>query len=887
MTEPEHLIMNRYLSACLLLVALATVGSAAPSLKEARVRLLSGNYEEAQSQYEQLAKEPKNQPGAAIGLSKALQNQGEYDKALTVLDEAVKDHAQSADLQARRAQLLYLRGRWEDAEKAAQSALAVSKDHFLARWIQAQIARDRGDLKKAAEEMLWFVRTYNGREDIKDPDDLLVIGLAAAEHARWNKIADQFQDILTDLFGEALKNDKHFWPAEYQAGLLLLEKYNRGEALGAFDNALKINPQSAETLAAKGVAALMRFEIKDAEQLAERALKINENLPEGLRLRSDVFLAEGDTAKALKELERARKINPRDERTLARIAACFHLQKKKDELEALAAEVAKFDSKPALFYYELGERLEERKRYDEAETYFKKAAELRPNLPGPSNSLGMLYMRLGKEQEAATLLQKGFKADQFNVRVSNQLKVLRHLEKYETIKTRHFELRYDPKHDPALAQYMADYLEEIHKSLAGKFDYDLKGPILIEVFNNHEMFSGRTVALPDLHTIGACTGRMVAMVSPKGRGISKPFNWARVLRHEVVHIFNLEQTHYLVPHWLTEGLAVSNEGFPRPQTWNQLLLERVPANELLNLDTIDLGFIRPRNPLEWHMAYCQSQLYVEYLQSKYGKEVIGKLLAAFRDGLSTTEAIERVCKVEKAEFEKGYKAFLEETVKGMKGKPAEKKRTLAQLKQDHEKNPADLDTAAALAEALMNRDRVQARALAQKVLDSKRNHPKACLVLARLSRVGGDVKQEQEYLERGLDREDPDPRLVLTLGKIYYDAREFQKAGEMFELGRKAEPYENEWLQQLTRVYAQTGDRDKHIAVLKDLVPTDADDLDRRKRLTRLLLEKGDYAEAEKYARQGMEIDLTDKEVQESLFKALEGQKKNDEAERMKKLLGK
>src|SRR5258708_30267660 len=111
---------------------------------------------------------------------------------------------------------------------------------------------------------------------------------------------------------------------------------------------------------------------------------------------------------------------------------------------------------------------------------------------------------------------------------------------------------------------MGAMLEEIHAELAEKFHYQPKGPILIEVFNNHEMFSGRIVALPDLHTIGACTGRMVAMVSPQGKSIRKAFNWGRVLRHEMVHIFNLEQTNFLVPHWLTEGLAVMNEGVPRP-----------------------------------------------------------------------------------------------------------------------------------------------------------------------------------------------------------------------------------------------------------------------------------------------------------------------------------
>src|SRR5439155_13079137 len=110
----------------------------------------------------------------------------------------------------------------------------------------------------------------------------------------WNNLSDQFEFILNEVYKDALKNDPNFWPAELQAGLLLLEKYNRGEALDALDKALTINPSCSEALAAKGVAALMRFEVKDAENFAERALKFNPNLPEALRLRADVHLATGN-----------------------------------------------------------------------------------------------------------------------------------------------------------------------------------------------------------------------------------------------------------------------------------------------------------------------------------------------------------------------------------------------------------------------------------------------------------------------------------------------------------------------------------------------------------------------------------------------------------------
>src|SRR5262249_61644678 len=117
------------------------------------------------------------------------------------------------------------------------------------------------------------------------------------------------------------------------------------------------------------------------------------------------------------------------------------------------------------------------------------------------------------------------------------------LDKYATIKTPHFHLRYDAKNDAVLARFMAKYLEDIYAELAEQFQYRPKGPILVELFSKHEMFSGRVVALPDLHTVGACTGKMMAMVSTQDQShvVPKPFDWNRVVRHELVHIFNLEQ----------------------------------------------------------------------------------------------------------------------------------------------------------------------------------------------------------------------------------------------------------------------------------------------------------------------------------------------------------
>ncbi len=96
-----------------------------PSLKEARERWLKGNYAESKALYEKLAKDPAARVPATIGLSKALQSQGEYDKAFEVIDGALKAGPQ-ADLLARRAEILYLRGKLDQAAKDADQAIAAT-----------------------------------------------------------------------------------------------------------------------------------------------------------------------------------------------------------------------------------------------------------------------------------------------------------------------------------------------------------------------------------------------------------------------------------------------------------------------------------------------------------------------------------------------------------------------------------------------------------------------------------------------------------------------------------------------------------------------------------------------------------------------------------------
>jgi tetratricopeptide (TPR) repeat protein len=879
----------KIIAACLaVLLGVSSASAGSPALRQARERLLKGNYAEAREQYEALLKKGEHAVAATLGLCRAWHSEGNYREALDILDSALKSHGNSADLHAFQADLLFQRGRWDEADKAANHALTLSRNSFLAHWVLARLHRDRGDFKKANDEFLWFVRAYSNA-DITDPEDLLLVGLSTSERARWDsRLSDQFEFVLGEVYGEALKRDKDFWWAEYYAGALYLEKYNYKLAYRALDKALQINPRAAEALTAKGIAALSRFELKDADLFAERALKINPSLTEALRLKADLHLAAGELDAAGKVLEQARAVNPREEATLARIAACFLLSGKDADFKTLVKEVEKHNPKAGLFYAELAHRLEERRLHESAERYYQRALELRPHLAPARNHLGLLYMRLGREDDARPILEKAAVNDKFNVRVFNSLKVLDHLDTYRTIKTPHFELRHDPKHDQVLAAFMAKYLEEIYEELAKKFQYRPKGPFLIEVFNNHDMFSGRVVALPDLHTIGACTGRLVAMVSTRDRAkvIAKPFNWVRVLRHELVHVFNLEQTNFKVPHWFTEGVAVSLEGFPMTPSWYPLLQERVQSGELFNLDNILLGFVRPNSQEEWQLAYLQSFLYVQYLEKTHGEAAIGGFLKAFSEGLSTDAALERVCKVKKADFEKGYRKHLQALVVKFAGKASEKVLSFTELKKAQARDPANADLTAQLAERyLLLGNTKDAKQLAEQALDHKKNHPLASYVQARLHLAERDKAKAVAVLEAAVDAKAPDLKVLGLLGKLQFEDKQFAQAALTLERARAIEPHETQWLVELVKIYKQSGNEVALRGVLKDFVPLSPDDLDARRILAELLAKAGDHAGAERYARQALEIEVLDTASQRLLEAALKAQNKNDELAVLRKLL--
>jgi tetratricopeptide (TPR) repeat protein len=872
--------------------AIADVAVAEPAADPsaaARQLLLQGKYAEAGELYSKLAAE---QPiAAAIGQARALAAVGKTDEAAKLLAAAVKQHDSAGALRAELALLSLADGDLKEAREQTNAALKQIPEgpaQAPARWVAAELDRRAGKLDEATRGYKWFVDLYNREDDIKDPDAIRFVGLGAAQYARWKRLSDQFNFLVNELYPDLLKREPACWQAHYEAGRLYAEKFNEADAMHEFKAALALNPQAAEVHAAIASLAIENYDLAEAQTSLKRALEINPRLLWAHQLQADVDLANFESARAIETLQSAVKIDPTNEATLGRLAAAYFAldgnpadkkQQADSRLGRLIAELTARNPHCGEFYEALAAGLDRLQRYPDAVAFYREAIDRMPQLIGPRGELGLVYMRLGEEVAADKMLHDAFAIDPFNVRVSNTIKVLEVLSNYSVIETEHFVVKFDRAHDELLARYAAKYLEnEVYPPLVKKLGYRPEGKSLFEIFSRarntdgHGWFSARMVGLPYIGTVGACAGRMVAMQSPNDS--PQKFNWARVLRHEFVHVVNLQQTHFNIPHWFTEALAVHNEGYPRPRLWDELLAQRVPTGKIFNLETINGGFIRPSSSDDWAMAYCQAELYAQYMLDHFGDDAIAKMLAAYADNLNTRAAIQRALGVGQKEFERGYVEYLHKIAAGLAGLAPRTEPKLAELEESHKAKPDDPDIAAHLALAYLHKDEpVKARATADEVLKNHPKHPLATYVVARLILTAGEQQRAIEMLDACLDRKSPQENVLALLASLKSETDQVASTEELYELGAKKFPQDVQWVQALARLYLKSGKDQKLFDVLARLADRDADDLPMRKKLAQLALRAKDFAAATHWAQQALYIDVQDVETHRMYAEALVGRK--------------
>jgi cellulose synthase operon protein C len=288
-----------------------------------------------------------------------------------------------------------------------------------------------------------------------------------------------------------------------------------------------------------------------------------------------------------------------------------------------------------------GQHAASRYRFDEAAALAEKGLALDPSNSRAAGDLGMHLLRTGDETGARRALERSWKADPFDVVTFNLLKMLENLEQFVVEKEGDIVLKMHRDEGPVLREYAMPLAQEALKTLSAKYGFTPAGPILLEIFPDHDDFAVRNLGLPGMiGALGACFGRVVTMDSPRARAPGT-FSWQATLWHEMAHVVTLQLSKQRIPRWLTEGISVHEEVKKRAEWGRDMevtFARAMDRNKVLKLRDLNAGFTRPDTIA---LAYYQASLLVDHIVTTRGQGALNALIKSYGDGIDNDTALQR------------------------------------------------------------------------------------------------------------------------------------------------------------------------------------------------------------------------------------------------------
>lgn len=494
------------------------------------------------------------------------------------------------------------------------------------------------------------------------------------------KGGQDFQMMMSMLTRAREQLDRLCWSAPIAEAELLDDKDNSSEAAEAIEQALALNPSAADAYYLLGRLSVDSFNFPQAEKIAAKLRQLASpiELPPG----GDPAPTHeaGESVAPLADMLTARvRIRQRDPQgalaalkpTLARFphqlearaieaaatSATFDLA----ATDQLLAELDKLSPNTPIGYLQVGKALAEQRQYADAARYLEEAAKRAPKLAECWIELGLLEVQAARDDRALAALEKAEALDPFNIRAANSLKLVRDVRNFAKIETDHFIIRYRPGVDLALAREMPPILEKVYARVTGDkpggIRYEPETKTVIELMPDHQWFSVRITGMPQVHTMAAATGPLIAMEAPRlgEKNTVGAYDWARVIQHEFTHTVTLARTKNRLPHWFTEASAVYLEDAPRDWNSAQILARAYESGTLFDFEEINIAFTRPKKPTDRGQAYAQGAWMYEYIVTRFGPEAPLKLMDRYAAGDREPEAFQTVLGVTRERFFDDFK----------------------------------------------------------------------------------------------------------------------------------------------------------------------------------------------------------------------------------------
>lgn len=466
-------------------------------------------------------------------------------------------------------------------------------------------------------------------------------------------------DAANNLFRQALAAAPGDNNIRVRWGRLFVERFNRQEAQKLFGEALKMDENHAGALLGLAILSAEGFSSK-AEDLALKAAAADPRLLEAKELLARLALERSRPEQARKYGREAIELKPGEALdAMAVLAAADWLEDKASssfEQQALAINPNYSDlyATPARIFVL-------HRRYREAIKLYERAVAMDGTNYRARSEMGINLMRLGRDDEARQQLETSYNSGYRDAATVNTLRLLDSYKNFKLVRDNKTILRLHNKEWEPLLIYAQRELRRAMATYDAKYKVQMKEPVQVEFYPDHEDFAVRTMGLPGLGALGVAFGDTVAMDSPSARAPGD-FHWASTLWHELSHVYVLKITDHKVPRWFTEGISVHEETQVSGEWGDRLdppILKAIREKTLLPVADLDQGFQQPDTPTQVIVSYFQAGRVVDYIVEKWGWDTILTMLTDFTAMKRTSEVIEARLGIPAEQFDTQFLSWLD------------------------------------------------------------------------------------------------------------------------------------------------------------------------------------------------------------------------------------
>ena len=579
-------------------------------------------------------------PGHAATIFDAeeLFSAGKYAECIELSTAEIKKRSFSEPWRHLKARAEMAQGHYAAARETVEAALTQFPSSIRLRWIGHQVLRFCGAADKGQTlltELEQIAGANPGR--YSDAANLITLG-----NFYLSKGADARQ-VLNVFYRPIKKRLPDYVDVYLACGALALSKHDYQLAAEEYRRAEKLTPLNPDVH--YGLArALASSQPEQASDSLEQALKHNPRHVDSLLLQAHHFIDSEDYAKAVEVLDAILAVNPEQPAAWALHAVLAHLDHDAEaERKHRERALKHWPTNPAVDLL-IGRKLSQKYRFQEGAAYQQQALKLDKTYLPAKIQLSQDLLRLGQEEEGWRLAAEVFERDGYHVVAHNLVRLQQQLAKFKTLRAEGFLVRMDAREAEIYGKRVLSLLGRAKQHLCKKYEVDLEGAVIVEIFPQQQDFAIRTFGLPGgAGFLGVCFGNVITVNSPASQG-EHPANWESVLWHEFCHVVTLRKTRNRMPRWLSEGISVYEERQENP-AWGQEMSPQyrqlILSDALTPVSQLSGAFLRPESPVHLQFAYYEASLVVEYLIEEFGLPALKQVLDDLGDGMPLADAFRR------------------------------------------------------------------------------------------------------------------------------------------------------------------------------------------------------------------------------------------------------